>query len=195
MVEWLGLVDVSPGVSEPLYFEGRVWHRALTFKPGSRGGSPFIELPISSGLEGGRGSPVGWLPTSSGFEGGRGKTVKRLLASSGLDGGRGSAIEGLSTRSESTESETDVWLPEGLVVDSALGMFPVSSLGDGGTFWSRCVNVVEWLGLVACSSASGPPGLGGSVRQRLLALQLGSRGGGPFESNSQCRDSELDLID
>lgn len=93
----------------------------------------------------------------------------------------------------SCESETDVWLLEGLVVDSALGTFQECSLG--GTFWSRCVNVEEWLGLVARSSASGAPGLGGSVRQRLLALQLGSRGEGPFESNSQCRDSELVLID
>lgn len=146
-------------------------------------------------MEGGRGSPVDWLPTSSGFEGGRGKSVERPLASSGLDGGRGSAIEGLDVSSKSSESETDVWLPGGLVVDRALGTFQESSIGDGGTFWSRCVNVEEWLGLVARPSASGPPGLGGSVRQRLLALQLGSRGGGPFESNSQCRDSELVLID
>lgn len=195
VVEWLGLVFVSPEVSAPLYFGGRVWHRPLTFEPGSRGGSPFVALPISSGLEGGHGSPVDWLPASSGFEGGRGKTVERLLASSGRDGGRGSAMEWLLVSSESSESETDVWLSEGLVLDGPLETIRVSSLEDGGTFWSRCVNVVEWLGLVTCASASGPPCLGGRVRQRLLALELGSRGGGPFESNSRCLDSEPVLIE
>lgn len=49
--------------------------------------------------------------------------------------------------------------------------------------------------MVAPSSGSGPLCLGGRVRQRILALIFGSRGGGPFVSISLYRDSEPDLTE
>lgn len=63
-------------------------------------------------------------------------------------------------------------------------VFCFSSLGESGMRSSSFVSLVEWLGFI--EGSSGPGGLcrGGRVAHRLLPLERGSCGGGPFSTNS-----------
>lgn len=64
------------------------------------------------------------------------------------------------------------------------GVLRFSSLGEGGMRSPSFVKLVEWLGLVVCSSGSGTLCRVGRVEHRALPLERGCCGGGPFSANS-----------
>lgn len=75
-------------------------------------------------------------------------------------------------------------------------VFRFSSLGEGGMRSPSFVKLVEWLGLVECSSGPGALCRGGRVEHRDLPLQRGCWGGGPLSTKSSlgalgCGDSGL----
>lgn len=68
------------------------------------------------------------------------------------------------------------------------GVLRLSSLGEGGMRSPIFVKLVEWLGLVEGSSGPGALCRGGRVAHRVLPLERGCWGGGPFSANSSLED-------